>query len=64
MFKRRFNMPRRKTQKPGETPSGPGKYEEVGPQGGKPPKQMEIEITPDDGHMPPTQKPGRKWKPV
>lgn len=41
-------MARRRTQKPGETPSGPGKYEEVGPQGGKPPKQREIEITPDD----------------
>ena len=48
-------MPRRKTQKPGETSSGPGKYKEVVPKGGKSPKQRKIEITPDDGHIPSTQ---------
>ncbi len=54
---------RRRTQKPGEKPSGPGPYKEIGPRKGDVPNPREIEITPDDGHMPPTQKPKRKWKP-
>lgn len=54
---------RRRTQLPGETPSGNGKFQETGPRGGKVNKPRTITITPGDGHMPPTQKPGNKWRP-
>lgn len=57
-------MGKRRIQKPGEKPSGPGDYKEIGPQGGEVPNPRIVEITPDDCRMPPTQKPGRKWKPI
>jgi hypothetical protein len=53
-----------KTQKPGEEPRQPGRYTEVGPRGGQVPDPRRINITPDDGHLPPTQKPGRRWEPT
>lgn len=49
-------------QKPGEKPQKPGKYDEVGPRGGKVPNARTMTMTPDDGKVPPTQKPGRMWK--
>ena len=47
--------------KPGEDNKPAGKYEEVGPQGGKVNKPRIIEIDKGD-RLPPTQKPGRKWE--
>ena len=57
-------MLKRKRHVPGETPSGTGKFKETGPKGGNVYNPKIITITPDDGHMPPTQKPNRKWKPI
>jgi len=48
-------------KKPGEDNQEPGKYLEVGPQGGKVPHARKVEIGPDD-RLPPTQEKGRKWK--
>ena len=53
-----------KLQKPGEDPSRPGEYKEVGPQGGEVPKARKVTIEPGDKPLPPTQKKGRKWKRV
>nr|BDD45454.1 hypothetical protein 22 [bacterium] len=50
------------TQKPGEKPAKPGTYVEKGPRGGEVPKPKTVHITPDDGHLPPTQEPNRTWK--
>lgn len=50
-----------KLHKPGEDNHKPGKYVETGPQGGKIPKPKEVEIGSGD-RLPPTQKPGNKWK--
>ncbi|BAP60951.1 hypothetical protein MMKA1_08340 [Methanococcus maripaludis KA1] len=48
-------------QKPGEKPNKNGEYKEVGPRGGQISNARQVTITPDDGHLPPTQKSGRKW---
>ena len=48
-------------RKPGEDNCPAGKYEEVGPRGGKVPNAREVKIDPGD-RLPPTQKPDRKWK--
>lgn len=50
------------TKRPGEKPSRPGEYEEVGPRGGKIPNPRRVTMEPKDTPLPPTQKPGRKWK--
>ncbi|WP_018659883.1 YjzC family protein [Allofustis seminis] len=47
--------------KPGEDNKPKGKYKEVGPQGGKVYKPRIVTIDPGD-RLPPTQKPGNKWK--
>ena len=49
-------------QKPGETPSRPGEYQERGPRGGRISKPREVTIEPGDRPLPPTQKPGNTWK--
>ncbi|MDQ3704274.1 MAG: YjzC family protein [Chloroflexota bacterium] len=51
-------------QKPGETPNRPGRYREVGPRGGEVPDPNTATMDPRDRHLPPTQEPGRRWKPV
>lgn len=51
-------------QKPGEIPAKPGEYAEVGERGGQVPDPRQVTIEPDDKPLPPTQKPGRKWKRV
>ena len=56
-------MARRRTQKPGEKPSGTGTYEEVGPRGGKVYDSRTADISKNTSHMPPTQESKRKWKP-
>lgn len=50
-------------QKPGETPNRTGPHHETGPRGGQVRNPRVVRITPDDGHMPPTQKPNRTWTP-
>lgn len=52
-----------KTQKPGEKPARPGPYAETGPRGGSVDGPRRVTITPGDGHLPPTQEPGRTWTP-
>ena len=49
-------------QKPGEKPVRPGEYRETGPQGGKVTDPKQVTIEPGDPKLPPTSKPGRKWK--
>ena len=49
-------------QKPGEKPHRPGEYEETGPRGGKVPSPRVVTIEPSDDRLPPTQRPGRRWK--
>jgi len=49
-------------QNPGEKPVMTGEWIEVDSMGNRFPDSKQITITPDDGHLPPTQKPGRKWK--
>lgn len=46
--------------KPGTDNKTPGKYTEVGPQGGKINKPRVVNIGTGD-RLPPTQKPGHKW---
>lgn len=48
-------------KKPGEDNQRPGKYEEVGPRGGKLDNPRIVNIDPGD-RLPPTQEKGRKWK--
>ena len=50
-------------QKPGEKPARTGPFHETGPRGGQVPNPREVQITPDDGHLPPTRKPDRTWTP-
>ncbi len=50
-------------QKPGEKPARTGPYTETGPRGGEVSNPRRVTITPDDGHLPPTQKPDRTWTP-
>lgn len=47
--------------KPGEDNKPAGKYQEVGPRGGQVSDPRIIEIDQGD-RLPPTQKPGNKWK--
>lgn len=47
--------------KPGEDNKPAGKYKEVGPRGGNVPKGNKATIDPGD-RLPPTTKPGNKWK--
>ncbi len=47
--------------KPGTDNKKPGNYVETGPKGGKVPNPREVKIDQGD-RLPPTQKPGRKWK--
>ena len=49
-------------QKPGEKPTRPGEYREVGPRGGEVPNPRHVTIEPGDTPLPPTQKPGRGWE--
>ncbi|MBA2853960.1 hypothetical protein HNP89_001938 [Methanococcus maripaludis] len=49
-------------QNPGEKPAMIGEWIEVDSNGNILPDSKQITITPDDRHLPPTQKPGRKWK--
>ncbi len=51
-----------KGQKPGETPSRPGEYEERGRRGGLVPNPRQITIEPGDYRLPPTQEPNRIWE--
>lgn len=51
------------TQKPGEKPNKPGDYIEVGPRGGEVSNPRIVTIEPGDSPLPPTQKPGRRWRP-
>ena len=51
-------------QKPGEKPNRPGEYIETGPLGGAIPNPRQITIEPGDNRLPPTQRPGRRWKPL
>lgn len=51
-------------QKPGEKPNRPGEYIETGPRGGAVPDARQITIEPGDERLPPTQRPGRCWKPL
>ncbi|MDC7248454.1 MAG: YjzC family protein [Sphaerochaetaceae bacterium] len=46
---------------PGTDDQKPGKYVETGPRGGKVKNPRKVEIDQGD-RLPPTQKPGRKWK--
>jgi len=50
-------------QKPGEKPEKPGQYIETGPRGGAVPNPRVVNIEPGDSPLPPTQKPGNRWKP-
>ena len=50
-----------KLHKPGEDNQKPGKYIETGPLGGDLSKPKVVEIDPGD-RLPPTSKPGNKWK--
>lgn len=47
--------------KPGEDNRRPGTYVEVGPRGGAVSKPRTVTIDPGD-RLPPTQKPGNRWK--
>lgn len=49
-------------KKPGQDNQPPGKYVEVGPRGGKVDNARNVKIDRGD-RLPPTQEPGRKWKP-
>ncbi|MBA2858710.1 hypothetical protein HNP93_001411 [Methanococcus maripaludis] len=49
-------------QNPGEKPAMIGEWIEVDSNGNILPDSKQVTITPDDGHLPPTQKPGRKWR--
>jgi hypothetical protein len=51
-------------QKPGEIPNRPGEYIESGPRGGSVPNPRQVTIEPGDRPLPPTQEPGRTWKPT
>lgn len=57
-------MTSKNLQKPGEKPTKPGEYVEVGPQGGKVTNPNQVTIEPNDTKLPPTQEPGRHWKRV
>ncbi|AUJ23153.1 YjzC family protein [Virgibacillus dokdonensis] len=48
-------------KKPGTDNQSPGKYKEVGPRGGGVKDPREVKIDKGD-RLPPTQKPGHKWK--
>ena len=48
------------TQEPGEKPSRPGEYREVGPRGGQVRNPRQVTIEPGDTRLPPTQKAGRR----
>jgi YjzC-like protein len=48
-------------KKPGTDNQSPGKYEEVGPRGGKVKDPRVVKIDKGD-RLPPTQEPGHKWK--
>jgi hypothetical protein len=50
-----------KQYKPGEKPGRPGEYQVVGPRGGKVDTPA-VTIEGNEGHMPPTPKPGQKWE--
>lgn len=50
-----------KIYKPGEDNKPSGHYTEVGPKGGSVPKPKNVHIDPGD-RLPPTSKPGNKWK--
>ncbi len=50
-----------KLHKPGEDNQKPGQYIETGPLGGDLPKPKVVKIDPGD-RLPPTSKPGNKWK--
>ncbi|MCY4063109.1 MAG: YjzC family protein [Chloroflexi bacterium] len=50
-----------KTQNPGEKADRSGEYEERGPRGGKVPNPGPKSVR-RNVKLPPTQKPGRKWK--
>ncbi|MDE2745681.1 MAG: YjzC family protein [Chloroflexota bacterium] len=50
------------TQKPGEKPSKPGEYVEVGPRGGQVPNPRQVTIEDGDTPLPPTQEPDRRWE--
>lgn len=50
------------TQKPGEKPAKPGEYVERGPRGGSIPKPRVVTIEKGDPKLPPTSKPGNRWK--
>lgn len=52
-----------KLNKPGMDNKPAGSYIEVGPQGGKVQKPRIVVIDPGD-RLPPTQKPGHKWKKI
>lgn len=52
-----------KLKKPGENPAVSGVHEEVGPRGGAVPNPRTVEMDPGDKPLPPTQEPGRRWKP-
>ena len=49
--------------KPGTDNQKPGKYKEVGPQGGKVSNPRIVKIDQGD-RLPPTQEKGRKWKTI
>ncbi|MFC0268559.1 YjzC family protein [Kushneria aurantia] len=51
-----------KLQEPGEKPAGPGEYLEVGPRGGEVVGAMQVIISSNDGHLPPTSRKGNNWK--
>ena len=59
-----YKKKRRKTQHPGEKPSGGGTFKEISPRGGKVNNAKKVTVKPRKSKMPPTQKPNRKWKPV
>ena len=56
-------MSKKNLQKPGEKPRKPAEYVEVGPQGGQVPRHARSRLS-RGSELPPTQEPGRKWKPV
>lgn len=51
-----------KLHDPGEKPTSPGEYLEVGPQGGVVIKPRQVTMEAGDNPLPPTQVPNRKWK--
>ncbi len=61
LIKKRGENMAKQLFKPGEDNKPKGKYKEVGPQGGKVYKPRIVTIDPGD-RLPPTQKPGNKWK--